>query len=264
MTSELPPDFRKFWAGETISHFGSEVTAFALPLTAVVVLGASAFEMGVLLAAQHLPMALFGLLAGVWIDRLRRGPILALCSFLQAAFLASIPAAWFAGKLSFTQICIVTFGTGTSYVFSAIAHRAYLSTLLKSDQFIAGNSRLSLSGSLAQTIGPGLAGVLVQWLTAPIAIAVDALSFLVAGLLVRSISTSEPKPPSSGKRTHIAAEVKAAFWTLMRHPLLRPLVLGTSIHNICSTMIVTLYILYLSRELAVTPFLLSMIFMGVA
>jgi predicted MFS family arabinose efflux permease len=262
MTSALPRDFQKLWAGQTISFFGSEVTAFALPLTAVLVLGASASEMGMLVALQHLPMALFGLVAGVWIDRLRRRPILAACSFLQAVLLASIPIAWMAGRLSLTHVYLVSFGSGTFFVISQIADRAYLPTLLSSSQLMRGNAKIALSGSVAQTVGPGFAGVLVQWLTAPIAIAFDAASYLIAGLLTLSIRTPEPKPPSAGTRTRTVAEVKDSLVTVMRHPLLRPLVLCTAMHNICSTMIVAVYVLYLTRELAVTPFLLSLIFMA--
>jgi predicted MFS family arabinose efflux permease len=125
-----------------------------------------------------------------------------------------------------------------------------------------GNSKISLSGSVAQTVGPGFAGALVQWLTAPIAIAVDAVSFVIAGLLILSIRTPEPTPPSAGTRTRTVAEVKDSLLTVMRHPMLRPLVLCTATHNICSTMIVAVYVLYLTRELAVTPFLLSLIFMA--
>jgi predicted MFS family arabinose efflux permease len=127
---------------------------------------------------------------------------------------------------------------------------------------MAGNSKISLSGSVAQTVGPGFAGVLVQWLTAPIAIAADAVSFLIAGLFTLSIRTPEPKPPSAGTRTRTVAEVKESLLTVMRHPLLRPLVLCAVAHNICSTMIVAVYVLYLTRELEVTPLLLSMIFVA--
>jgi MFS family permease len=262
MSSALPPDFQKLWAGQTISFIGNEVTAFALPLTAVLVLGASASEMGILVAFQHLPMALFGLVAGVWVDRLRRRPIIAACSFLGGMLLASIPLAWMSGTLTLTQIYVVSFGTGTFFVFSQVADRAYLPTILNSSQLMVGNSKISLSGSVAQTVGPGFAGVLVQWLTAPIAIAVDAVSFLIAGLFTLSIRTPEPKPPSAGTRTRTVAEVKESLLTVMRHPLLRPLVLCAVAHNICSTMIVAVYVLYLTRELEVTPLLLSMIFVA--
>jgi predicted MFS family arabinose efflux permease len=262
MTLALPPDFQKLWAGQTISFFGTEVTAFALPLIAVLVLGAGASEMGILVALQNLPMALFGLVAGIWIDRLRRRPILAACSFFQAVLLGSIPLAWVAGTLTLAQIYAVAFGSGTFLVISQIADRAYLSTILEPGQFMAGNSKIWLSGSLAQTAGPGFAGILVQWLSAPLAIAVDALSFLIAGLLTLSIRTPEARPQSAGTQIRTLAEVRDSVVTVMRHPLLRPLVFCTTMHNFCSTMIITVYVLYLTHQVAVTPFLLSLIFMA--
>ena len=256
--SELAPfprDFHALWLGQSVSFVGSAVTRVALPLTAVLVLDASAAEMGWLTAAQHLPMAIFGLVAGVWVDRMRRRPILVAADLLRGLLLATVPVAYALGGLSLAQLLVVAFGTGSLYVVAAVADRAYLPTLLDKAQLVRGNSRIWFSMSVAQTAGPGLAGLLVGWLTAPFAIAVDAVSFGAAAALLLSIRDREARPPHRG--AHVVADIRDGIEFVRRHPLLRPLVIGGAIHNICSTMIVAVYFVYLPRDLLVGPELLG-------
>ena len=252
----LGPDFRKLWIGQSISFVGSQITSVALPLTAVLVLDATPDQMGWLVAVENLPMALFGLLAGVLADRVRRRPVLVVSDFARAFLLASIPLAAFTGRLGMGQLLAVAFGVGSFYVFAAVADRAYLPELLRRDQLIAGNARIQFSQSAARTMGPGLAGLLVQLLTAPIAIAIDAVSFLVAGLFVRSIRHDERKPTGGGRTWPGMVE---GLRRVARDPLLRPLVLCGGTHNICSTMIVAVYILYVTKSLGIGPIVLGVI-----
>ena len=142
MRRSLPADFTKLWIGQTVSSFGSQVTAVALPLTAILVLEATPSQMGWLNAFQQLPMAVLGLLAGVWVDSMRRKPILVISDFARGVLLLSIPFAAYYNFLSVTHLCAVGFGVGSFTVVSAVADRAYLPSILRRDQLLAGNSRI--------------------------------------------------------------------------------------------------------------------------
>ena len=251
----MTPEFRRFWLGRSVSFVGSEVTAVALPLAAVLLLDADAREMGWLVAAQNLPWIFFGLAAGVWVDRVRRQPVLVVTNFGQAALLAVIPIAALLGQLSMLLLAAVAFGASAMSLLGSVADRAYLPSLLRRDQFVGANSRIQFSYSLSKTVGPGAAGVLVQWLTAPIAIVVDVVTFIVAGILIGSIRHPEASPPR--RDTHVVADMLEGLKRLARDAVLRPLVLCGAAHNIFSTMIVAVYILYLTRTLGFTPTLLG-------
>jgi predicted MFS family arabinose efflux permease len=229
----------------------------ALPLAAVLLLDADAREMGWLVAAQNLPWIFFGLAAGVWVDRARRQPVLVVTNFGQAALLAVIPVAALLGQLNMLLLGAVAFGASAMSVIGSVADRAYLPSLLRRDQLVSANSRIQFSYSLSRTVGPGAAGVLVQWLTAPIAIVVDVVTFIVAGVLIGSIRHPEALPPRSD--THVFADVLEGLKRVARNAVLRPLVLCGAAHNIFSTMIVAVYILYLTRTLGFTPALLGAI-----
>ncbi len=187
-------DFRLFWLGQSVSFVGSEVSALALPLTAVVVLGATPAQMGLLVAVQNAPFLLVGLLAGVWVDRFRRRPILIAADVVDAIALASIPLAVLAGWLRFEQLLLVAFVTGTSLVISSVAFQSFMPSLVRRERLVDANAALEVSASTAGIVGPGIGGVLVQLVTAPIAIAVDALSFLFSALVLLMVRTPERRP----------------------------------------------------------------------
>ena len=251
----LSPDFRRLWTAQSISFFGSQVTELALPLTALVVLNASPTEMGVLVALENLPMACIGLVAGVWVDRMRRRPWLIACDFGRGSLLAAVPIAAALDALTFPLLCAVAFGAGSLNVCAAVADRAYLPSLVAREELIAANSRVQFSASVARTSGPGIAGLLVDLLTAPIALAVDALSFFVAGIFLLRIRQPEEKPTVVTR--HVGREIIDGLRHVLRHPTLRPLVLCGGMHNLSSQMIVPLYVLYLTREFGVSPLLLG-------
>lgn len=256
MQFRLSPDFYKLWLSRTVSSFGSQITTVALPLTAVLVLQATPTQMGWINAFQQLPMAVFGLVAGVWVDRQRRKPILVLSDFAQGALLLSIPIAAYYDWLSLTQLAVVGFAAGSFKVVEGVADRAYLPSILPKQRLLEGNSKLWLSYSLAQTAGPGVAGGLVSALTAPFAIVFDAFSYFASGLSVMSIRRREPIPKRSGE-LQVLTNVRFGLREVKRHPVLRPLVLCGGMHNICSTMIVTVYFLYLARDLEIKPYVLG-------
>jgi predicted MFS family arabinose efflux permease len=251
----VTPDFRKLWLGRSVSFVGSEITGVALPLAAVLLLEADASEMGWLVAAQNLPWLFFVLVAGVWIDRARRKPILVAANFGAAASLAAIPAAAYFDQLNMFVLGAAAFGAGTMAVWSNVADRAYLPALVGRDRLVAANSRIQFSFSLSRTIGPGVAGLLVQWLTAPIAILVDVASFVIAGTLIGTIRHHETRPPP--RDAHIVADILEGLKRVAHDPVLRPLVLCGALHNVCSMAIMAVYVLYLTQTLGFTPTLLG-------
>ena len=187
-------DFLKLWSAETISQFGSTVDDIAFPLVAVLVLEASAFEVAALGTVLFLPFLLFTLPAGVWVDRLPRRPILIVGDFGRAALYATIPLAYVADALTLWQLYAVGFLVGVFQVFFDIAYQSYLPSLVERDQIAEGNSKFEISRSAAQVSGPGLGGGLVELLTAPYAVLVDALSVVASGAFILRIKKQEPKP----------------------------------------------------------------------
>ncbi|HEV2251072.1 MAG TPA: MFS transporter, partial [Candidatus Limnocylindria bacterium] len=151
------PEFLKLWIGETISDFGDQITLLAIPLTAVIVLRASAFEMGLLAAAAAAPTALFSLPVGVWVDRLPRRRVLIAADLGRALALATVPIAFLAGALGLAQLYVVAFVTGTLSVFFIVAYQAYLPGLVGRERLVDANGKLNASGSLAQLAGPSVA-----------------------------------------------------------------------------------------------------------
>ncbi len=258
MTARLSPDFDKLWLSRTVSSFGSQFTSVALPLTAVLALNATPAQMGWINAFQQLPMAVFGLLAGVWVDRMRRKPLLVFTDLAQGVLLLSIPLSAYYERLSLLQLAAVAFAVGSLKVIEGVADRAYLPSIVPKKRLLEGNSKIWFSYSLSQTAGPGIAGALVSAIGAPFVIAIDALSYLVSGASVWSIRSREPLPPPSSER-RVWANIRFGLAQLARHPVLQPLVLCGATHNVCTTMIVTVYFLYLTRNLGIEPYLLGAI-----
>lgn len=253
------PDFTRFWIGETISMFGSAITELALPLTAVVVLKATPAQMGVLSAASYAPFLLIGLLAGVWVDRARRRPILLSADIAKALLLGSIPVAAMLGRLDMSQILLVAFLTGGVRVIDDVAYQAFLPSLLRRKNLVDGNSKLEVSNSIAGIAGPGIAGFLVQILTAPIAIAVDAFSFVISALFLVSIRSVEPPPTPHGRESTLMSQIRDGLRVIFSNAFLRAIMWCGTMHNFFSRMIDALFVLYASRELALSPAMVGVV-----
>ena len=179
----------KLWTAQTISQFGDEITGIALPFLAITILGADAFEMGILGVVRFLPWILFTLPAGVWVDRIRRRPILIGADVARAVLLATIPIGFLGGWLTIWQVYVVSFLAGTLEVFFDIAYQSYLPSIVERDELVEGNSKLELSRAASSVIGPTVAGFLIQAVQAPIAIFFDALSYLGGVLFIALIRT---------------------------------------------------------------------------
>ena len=252
-------DFRLFWIGQSISSLGDEVSRLALPLIAVLTLSATATQMGFITALGYLPFLLVGLQAGVWVDRMRRRQMLIWSDLLQAGLLLTIPAAAVAGVLRIEQLYVLALLIGAIDVVASVAQQSFLPSLVTRRQLPAANSRLEASRSVTGIVGPSVAGVLVQVATAPIAILVDAASFVVSAVFLRSLRTAEPPLAPETSQHNMRSQVVEGLRLVLGHRLLRPLMACGMTHNFFRRMFETLFVLYLVNELGVDPVLLGVI-----
>src|SRR3954470_3424210 len=221
--------FRNLWLGTTVSAFGSEISGIAIPLTAVLLLGATSAQMGVLRAVGTCPALLFGFVAGVWIDRLRRRPILIIADIGRALLLAMLPLAAIFDRLHLPLLYLIAFTTGTLTIFFDIAYLSFVPSLVRNDDLLEANVKVNFSLSLAGVLGPGIAGLLVQVIAAPFAVALDALSFLISALFIRGIARDEPPAPTRSQRS-VLAEIGEGLRQVYSHSLLRPMAICLALH----------------------------------
>ena len=256
-------DFLKLWAGQTISMVGSQVDDLALGFVAIAVLDASAFEVAVLGTLNFLPFLLFTLPAGVWVDRVRRRPILIGGDFARAALLATIPIAYVADALTLWHLYAVVFLVGLCQVFFDVAYQSYLPSLIERDQIIDGNSKLEVSRSAAQVGGPGLAGALVEIFTAPYAVLVDAASFAASGLFLLGIRRREETPirqTVGGRTTSLWADLREGLRFVLRNPNLRAQAGCTATSNLFSSVAFSIFLVYAVRELRLSAGVIGLVF----
>jgi MFS family permease len=256
-------DFLKLWSAETISQFGGAVDDLAIGFVAIVELDASAFEVALVGVLGFLPFILFTLPAGVWVDRLRRRPILIIGDFGRAALLATIPIAYVSDALTLWQLYIVVFLTGVCQVFFDVAYQSYLPSLVERDQIIEGNSKLEISRSAAQVGGPGMAGGLVEIFTAPYAVLVDAISFLGSGLFLLGIRKQEEAPvreTADGSKPSLWTELKEGLRFVLGNPNLRAQAGCTATSNFFSNVAFAIFLVFVVRELELSAAVIGIIF----
>jgi MFS family permease len=246
------PDFVKLWAGQTVSKFGTHITSAALAAVAVIVLQATPAQMGWLGALAGLPILLLSLFAGVWVDRLRRRPILIAADLGRGLILLSVPLAALAGVLQIAQLYVVVFLVGLLNVFYNVADQSYLPAVVRRDRLIEANARIGASDSLAEVAGPSLAGVLLQWLGAAQAIFVDVGTYLFSATSLILIRTSEPVPELSAHPS-LRREMLEGLRIVIHHPILRALMATTATHRFFGNFIGTIYWLFLVRDLGLSP-----------
>lgn len=241
-----------------MSLLGNQFTQLALPIAAALTLHATAFEMGLLGAMRFLPGILVGLPAGVWLDRTKRKPILVASQATSAIALSTIPIAALLHVLSIGQLYAVAFVAGTATTAQIIAQTSILPAIVGRDRLVQANTRIQSSLTVSQLVGPGLAGAAVQALTAPIAIAVDAASFLVGSLTTVWTRVTEAAPPRS-QAPALTDVIEGQIW-MWRQPLVRAISLTILINNGGSNVIFAVYVLYFVKHVGITPFELGLIF----
>ncbi len=254
------PHFARLWTAETISQFGTQISLFAVPFTAITFLGVDAFQVATLGTAEFLPFLLFTLPAGAWIDRLRRRPILISGDLVRAVSLGTVPLAYALGGLTIWQLYVVGFLNGIATVFFDGAYQSYLPALVEEDELIEGNAKLEVSRSAAQIAGQPLAGGLVQLFAAPFTILLDSLSYLGSAFFIFLIQKREPEPHPVGPAGHpsIVSEVRAGLRYVATHRYLRNIAACTGFGNLCSNIIFALFLLYAVRDLQLEPALIGL------
>ncbi|HSV67434.1 MAG TPA: MFS transporter [Mycobacteriales bacterium] len=252
-------DFRLLWAGDTISQLGTQVTVLALPLLAITTLHATPFEVGLLTTFEFLAFLLVGLPAGAWVDRMRRRQVMVAADLGRAVLLGSLPlAAWF-GVLGLPQLYVVALGTGLLTVFFDVAYQSYLPHLVGRERLVEGNATLQASQSVSQVAGPTAGGLLVQALTAPYAVLVDAVSFLWSAGCVGLIRAREPRPERSPDR-HLGREVAAGVRFVFGHRILRAISGCTATFNFFTSLSGAMLLVLLARDLGLSAGLIGLVF----
>jgi MFS family permease len=249
----LNKEFVRYWTAQSISAAGDQITLLAIPLLAAITLDVSSLQMGLLAASGTAPILLLGLFAGVWTDRLRRRPILIAADFGRAALLLLIPVAWQLDMLSIGLLYVVAFLSGSLAVFFDVARQSYTPTLVQRDELVDANAKVMVSVSAAEVAGPGLAGALVKVAGAPLAILLDAASFVASGLFMLKIRKPEPQVSRQGVHPNIWSEMREGLRWVVHDPILRTLTASTGIWNFFENGRLAMMILYMTRNLDLGP-----------
>jgi predicted MFS family arabinose efflux permease len=253
------PEFVKLWVGQTISEIGSRVSREGIPLTAVLVLHASPAAMGWLTAIGGLAALLAGPLAGAMADRHRRKPLMIAADLGRAMVLATIPWAHFHGGLTMTHLLGVAAFTGMLTVLFDVAYPTFVPTLVEPDQLLEANSKLALTMSIAEVTGPAVTGLLVKLITAPVAILLDAISFVLSAISIAWIAHPEPKPVPHPVVQSWWSEATEGIGFVFSHPLLRPLALRTATVSLAWGFFATLYVYYAIEVLKMSTVTLGIV-----
>jgi MFS family permease len=252
-------DFMKLWAGETVSLIGTQVTQFAMPLVAVLTLNASVLEVGILNALRFVPVVLLSLFAGVWLDRRRRRPILICCALGNALLIGLVPIASVTGELSIGLLYVVTTLVGLLNMVFDVGALSFVPQLVDRRHLSAANSRLQASQAVAGISGPGLAGLLIGLITAPITLSVDAVSYLASALGLISIIRREPEPEAPRERQSVGRSIAEGLRAVYGSKVLRALLGQSAALNLFFGAVMTVFIVYAVRYLGLTPFKLGLV-----
>ncbi|WP_328448186.1 MULTISPECIES: MFS transporter [unclassified Amycolatopsis] len=255
-------DFRLLWTGETASMLGGMVASTALPLVAVLTLGASTFDVGLLTAVAWLPWLVIGLPAGAWVDRLPKRPVMLACNTVSMAVFGSVPLAAALGALTMPYLLVAALLGGVAKVFFTLAYRAFLPALVGREDLLGANAKLQGSESATQVAGPGLAGLLAQAFGPVSGILADAVSFGVSVLCVRTIRARETVVPV--ERTPLRSQIAVGLRFVLGDRYLRTLMTFGAVSNLALTGYQAIQIVFLSRTLGAAPGLVGLVLAAAA
>ena len=253
-------EFLKFWAGSGISDVGSQVTALALPLIAALMLHATPWQMGLLAASGSAPVLLVGLFAGVWVDRVRRRPVMIATDLGRALLLSMIPLAFVAGMLRMELLYVVMLLTGSLTVLFDVAHLSFVPSLVTGEHLVDGNSKIETTSAAAQVAGPSLGGVLVSMLGAPFAVLVDAVSFVGSALFIAWTRANESLPKRRDERAGVVAEIGEGWRVVIHDRVCRALAGCSATTILFGRMFNAVYVLYMTRHLGLSAVGVGMVF----
>lgn len=242
-------DFRWYWAGQTLSVVGTQVTAVALPLLAALSLHVGPAGVSAVATASFLPNLLFSLPAGQWLEGRHKRRIMIWADIIRAALLAVIPVAGLTGRLSLALLVVIAFGVGAASVVFEIGGFAYVPTLVAEGDLGAANRAMQGSVTVAQAGGPGLAGVIVQVLGPPLTMLVDAVSYVASAFCVAAARRPEPAVENDAQRGGVWEGVRI----IMANPFLRALTAHASIYNAASQIFLVNLVIWLVQDRGVSP-----------
>ena len=255
-------EFLKLWWGQAISEVGSQVSALALPTVAILILSATPFQVGLLEALAFLAFPVLGLVAGVYADRIRRRPIMIVCDLLRMLALGSVPAAYVLGLLTIEQLYVVALLVGVGTVFFDVAYQSYLPAIISRSDLVEGNSKLQVTGSVAQMVGPALAGFLIQLVGAARAVTVDATSFLISVLSIWWIRRPEPapRPSSDAGRSGFFSEMLEGIRFVLGNATISRIAGCTATSNLGGNIMFAVYLIFAYRFLHLSPGVIGVVF----
>ena len=246
-------DFVKLWAGESVSLIGTQVTRFTMPLVAVLTLNASVTEVGVLNALQFVPVLALSLLVGVWLDRRRRRPVLIACALGNAVLIGIVPVATATGMLSMGLLYLVVTLTGLLSMTFDVGALSYMPNLVGRDLLADANGKMQASTAFAGVAGPGLAGVLIGLITAPVTLTVDSVSYLFSALGLIFISKPEPAPEVPEVRPAVWQSIAEGLRAVWGSRLLSTLLVQSAAANLFFGGYITVFVVYAVRVLHLSP-----------
>ena len=247
------PGYLRFWTASAVSSFGSQVTGLALQILTAVTLSASATEVGLVNAARWAPYLLFGLMAGVLVDRRRRKPVMVGMDLGRAVLLGAIPLLYALDRLSVAALCACVFAFGVLSLFFEAANHSYVPQLVPRELLNAGYARVGQADALAGSTGPLLAGILIRLVGAPLAVLVDAVSYLVSGLLLSTVRAHDPVP-DRGTRRSLVTELREGLAWVYRHRILAPIALTSHLMLLFNTVVSTVFVVFALRDLRIGSF----------
>ncbi|MEZ0096334.1 MFS transporter [Streptacidiphilus sp. EB129] len=254
-------NFLKFWLGESLSLLGTQVTNLALPLTAIIAFKATDAQVGLLRFLQLVPYLGLALLFGVWVDRYRRRPIMLAANITRLVLLLLVPVLHWLHVLTMGPLLVIACAIGVASVLFDVSWMSYVPTLVKdSKHYVEASSKMGISSSTADVAGPGLAGVLISALTAPVALLVDAGSYLVSVVSLLLIRTEEPAPQPAGTKRHLWTELREGVGFVFGDRILRPLALVAPFCNFSLVTVWTMFLLYAAKDLQLNAATLGVVF----
>ncbi|GAA4422625.1 MFS transporter [Georgenia halophila] len=255
-------DFRLLLLGQTTAQLGTQVSAVAIPLLAVVTLHASSLEVGIINAASTVAFALIGLQAGAWLDRVPRRGVLIVSDVLRAVLLATIPVAWWLDMLTIAQLVIVSFLVGFARVFFDVGYQSYIPSVIGKDRVLAGNSAMEFLRASGQVAGPGLGGALVSVFGAALVVLVQAVTFAVSAVTLLAIRTRESSDPAPGPRPRMRSRIAEGLRFVLRNRVLRATAIVSATGNFSFAMASAVTMIFMARELGLSATVIGLVIAG--
>ena len=262
---EAPPslwrdrNFAAFWSAQTISQFGVQIGHLAMPVLAVVILGASEFHVGVLNASATAAFLLIGLPAGAWVDRWLKRQVMITADLVRAAAMLFVPLLWLMDLLQMWHLYAVAGVLGIATVFFDVAYQSYVPVLVRNDQVPGANSKLESTAQLARMAGPAAGGGLLQVIAAPLLFVADTVGYLFSALFLARTRDREVRAPRHDRRP-LAAEIKEGLGFVVRHPLISRIAACTGLTNFFAGLVSTLFPILVLRELGLGPGSLGLVY----